>query len=227
MKEEVGKRIEKVRTSMHMTKEEFARILNISGQYLGIVERGKSQLSYEKLKILCELTGLSADYFLFGKEEGIEDKASKELEGLTGNEIQEGCEMLCKLAKLLRNKKQSRSCLKIFVWFENNILTSKHLFGKIWVCRILQKRGGKCQMKSTGIVRKIDELGRVVIPMELRHQYKINEKDPLEIFVDGSSIILKKHEQSCTFCGSTKKVEGFGDKLICPKCIEKISKLNK
>ena len=49
-------------------------------------------------------------------------------------------------------------------------------------------------MKSTGILRKVDELGRVVIPIELRNKFDIQEKDPMEIFVDGSAIVLKKYE---------------------------------
>ena len=77
-------------------------------------------------------------------------------------------------------------------------------------------------MKSTGIVRKVDELGRVVIPIELRNQFKIKEKDPIEIFVDGSSIILKKFEMSCLFCGNTKKLVTYKDKLICNKCLKQI-----
>ena len=59
-------------------------------------------------------------------------------------------------------------------------------------------------MKSTGIVRRVDELGRVVIPIEIRNKFDIAEKDPIEIYVDGSNIILKKYEQSCIFCGSSK-----------------------
>lgn len=81
-------------------------------------------------------------------------------------------------------------------------------------------------IKSTGITRKVDELGRIVIPMELRTKLGIAEKDFLEIFVDGSSIILKKYTSNCTFCGSTKNLVSFGDKLICAKCKEKISKLD-
>ncbi|MBP3255424.1 MAG: AbrB/MazE/SpoVT family DNA-binding domain-containing protein [Clostridia bacterium] len=81
-------------------------------------------------------------------------------------------------------------------------------------------------MKSTGIVRKVDELGRVVIPIELRNQFGIAEKDPIEIFVDGSSIILKKYEKSCFFCGNTKKLSSYKDKLICNKCISQIQKLD-
>ena len=78
-------------------------------------------------------------------------------------------------------------------------------------------------MKSTAIIRKVDELGRVVIPIELRNTLKIAEKDPIEIFVEGTSIILKKHESTCIFCGSTKKLLTYKDKLICEKCAKQIS----
>ena len=80
-------------------------------------------------------------------------------------------------------------------------------------------------MKSTGIIRRVDELGRVVLPIELRNKFGITEKDPMEIYVDGSSIILKKYEPNCIFCGSSKKVTTFQDKVVCEKCINNISKL--
>lgn len=80
-------------------------------------------------------------------------------------------------------------------------------------------------MKSTGIVRKLDELGRVVIPIEIRNKFNIAEKDPIEIYVENSSIILKKFEPNCVFCGNTKNLMNFKDKLICPKCSEKIAEL--
>ena len=80
-------------------------------------------------------------------------------------------------------------------------------------------------MKSTGIIRKIDELGRVVIPMEMRNKLNIGEKDPMEIFSDGDSIILKKYEPSCVFCSNTKNLSKFKNKLICEKCAKKISEL--
>ena len=80
-------------------------------------------------------------------------------------------------------------------------------------------------MKSTGIVRKVDELGRVVIPIEIRNQFNIAEKDPIEIYVDGSSIVLKKYEPNCIFCGSTENLISYNDKLICEDCSKKISKL--
>ena len=80
-------------------------------------------------------------------------------------------------------------------------------------------------MKSTGIIRKVDELGRVVIPIELRNQFHIAEKDPIEIYVDGSSIILKKYEPNCIFCGNSKNLISYKDKLVCSKCAQKLSSL--
>jgi len=81
-------------------------------------------------------------------------------------------------------------------------------------------------MKSTGIVRKVDELGRVVIPIEIRNQFNIMEKDPIEIYVDGSSIVLKKFEPNCIFCDGTKDLLEYKDKLICANCSKKIGILN-
>ncbi len=73
-------------------------------------------------------------------------------------------------------------------------------------------------MKSTGIVRKVDELGRVVIPIELRRTLNIAEKDALEIYVDGEHIILKKYEPACIFCGNARNVTNYKGKNICPDC---------
>ncbi|MEE0865571.1 MAG: AbrB/MazE/SpoVT family DNA-binding domain-containing protein [Clostridia bacterium] len=81
-------------------------------------------------------------------------------------------------------------------------------------------------MKSTGIIRRMDELGRVVIPIEIRNQFDIVEKDPMEIYVDGSSIVLKKFEPNCIFCGNTKNLLEYKDKLICEKCLKKIGNLS-
>ena len=78
-------------------------------------------------------------------------------------------------------------------------------------------------MKSTGIVRKVDELGRVVIPIELRRTLDIQIKDPLEIFVDGDKIILRKFSPSCIFCGEAKDIENFKGKNICPGCKAELS----
>ena len=77
-------------------------------------------------------------------------------------------------------------------------------------------------MKSTGIVRKVDELGRIVVPMELRKTMDIKEKDPIEIFTDGDSIILKKYADTCVFCGSDEDPARFSGKVICKNCLEKL-----
>ena len=79
-------------------------------------------------------------------------------------------------------------------------------------------------MKSTGIVRKVDELGRVVIPIELRRTLDIAEKDSLEIYVDGEQIILKKYSPACLFCGQAKDVTVFKSKNICPACLDELKK---
>ena len=77
-------------------------------------------------------------------------------------------------------------------------------------------------MKSTGIVRKVDELGRIVLPIELRRTLDILEKDSLEIYVDGNTIILKKYEPACIFCGNAKNVTHFKNKIICENCVKEI-----
>ena len=74
-------------------------------------------------------------------------------------------------------------------------------------------------MKSTGIVRKVDELGRVVLPIELRRTLGIAEKDALEIYVDGESIVLKKYEPACIFCDNAKDIIVFKNRNICSECI--------
>ena len=81
-------------------------------------------------------------------------------------------------------------------------------------------------MKSAGIIRRVDELGRVVIPIDMRTQLGIEEKDSVEIYTDGSSLILEKHEKKCVFCGCTKKLVDFKDKIICDRCISSLSKKN-
>lgn len=80
-------------------------------------------------------------------------------------------------------------------------------------------------MKATGIIRRVDELGRVVIPIEIRNQFNIVEKDPIEIFVDNSSIILKKFEPNCIFCGNTENLVEFKGRLVCDKCSKSINEL--
>ena len=80
-------------------------------------------------------------------------------------------------------------------------------------------------MKATGIVRKVDELGRVVIPIELRRIMNIDVKDGLEIFVDSDRIILKKYEPSCIFTGDTEDLVYFKGKLISRSVIDELTQI--
>lgn len=76
-------------------------------------------------------------------------------------------------------------------------------------------------MKATGIVRKVDELGKVVIPKELRRTLDIQENETsLEIYTEGSSIIFKKYERGCVFCGEAKETTKFKGKHICKTCLK-------
>ena len=79
-------------------------------------------------------------------------------------------------------------------------------------------------MKSTGIVRKLDDLGRIVLPIELRRTLEIEEKDPLEIFIEDNTIILKKYQPACIFCGNAKDVFTYKGRNVCPECIQDLNK---
>lgn len=79
-------------------------------------------------------------------------------------------------------------------------------------------------MKSTGVVRKVDELGRIVIPIELRRTMGIEERDALEIYVDGDKIILKKYEPACIFCGNAEEVVNYKGKNLCKSCLTELTK---
>ena len=80
-------------------------------------------------------------------------------------------------------------------------------------------------MKSTGIVRRMDELGRIVLPMEIRNTFDINPRDPLEIFVDEDRIVLRKYQPACIFCGNVEDNVIFGHKRVCKECAAKLSEL--
>lgn len=80
-------------------------------------------------------------------------------------------------------------------------------------------------MKETGIVRKVDELGRIVLPIELRRTLDISVKDALEIYVDGDTIMLKKYAPSCVFCAGSKSVTKYKDKNICSACLQALKQL--
>ena len=77
-------------------------------------------------------------------------------------------------------------------------------------------------MTSTGIVRRIDGLGRIVLPKELRAILDLNDRDPLEIYTEGNTIILKKYEPACIFCGDAKDVFNYNGKNICTECAKRM-----
>ena len=79
-------------------------------------------------------------------------------------------------------------------------------------------------MKNIGIVRKLDPLGRIVLPKELRKTLKLEEKDPMEIFVEGDLVILKKYEPACVFCGEANNVQNFRGKNVCHKCAKELGR---
>ena len=80
-------------------------------------------------------------------------------------------------------------------------------------------------MKSTGIIRQLDSLGRIVLPIELRRSLNINSKDLLEIIVDGNAVVLRKYEPNCAFCGGECKLSSYRGKLICKRCLKEIKEL--
>ena len=85
-------------------------------------------------------------------------------------------------------------------------------------------RNGGNDMKSTGIVRKVDELGRIVLPIELRRTLDIAERDPLEIYTEGNdTIILKKYQPTCVFCGDARGVKVFKGKNVCADCAKSLA----
>ena len=79
-------------------------------------------------------------------------------------------------------------------------------------------------MKSTGITRRIDQLGRIVLPKELCRTMNIKEKDALEIYVDGDRIILQKHESGCVFCGELDNLKSYRERSICKSCRASMAK---
>ena len=79
-------------------------------------------------------------------------------------------------------------------------------------------------MKSTGIVRNIDELGRIVVPKEMRTRLGIKNGDPVEFFVEGNKILLAKYNDVCSFCGNADTLSEFKEKRICKKCLDEIKR---
>lgn len=84
---------------------------------------------------------------------------------------------------------------------------------------------GAVMMKDTGIVRRVDDLGRIVIPMELRRTLGINVKDPIAIFVEGDKVILMKHRDACAICGDTEaEMVEIKGRAVCANCVTAVKK---
>lgn len=82
-------------------------------------------------------------------------------------------------------------------------------------------------MKPAGVVRKVDQLGRIVLPKSLRKRYLMNEGDPVEIFVQGDHIILERYRPKCVFCGSMNEVREFKDRYVCSECMGEMGYLKR
>lgn len=80
-------------------------------------------------------------------------------------------------------------------------------------------------MKTTGMFRQLDSLGRIVLPIELRRTLDIKTKDMLEILVEGNSVVLRKYEPNCHFCGGSSGLTSYKDKMICRRCLKDIKEL--
>jgi transcriptional pleiotropic regulator of transition state genes len=98
----------------------------------------------------------------------------------------------------------------------NSILTNGESFAIIGKN---DEKGERCPMKSTGILKSVDELGRIVLPKKMREALDIDIRDQVEIFVEGDRIILKKYAQTCVFCNSDRDIQLFREKRICRACL--------
>jgi AbrB family transcriptional regulator, transcriptional pleiotropic regulator of transition state genes len=114
--------------------------------------------------------------------------------------------------------------LSNYEWYEGNAeAPSKH-----YNCKGFSKRLANLDteevkmMKPAGVVRKVDQLGRIVLPKSLRKRYLMNEGDPVEIFVQGDHIILERYRPKCVFCGSMVDVHDFKDRYVCGVCMEEM-----
>ena len=79
-------------------------------------------------------------------------------------------------------------------------------------------------MKSTGVIRKVDDFGRIVLPTDMRKFLDISIHDELEVYLDGSFIKVKKHKEACVFCGKSKNLTFFKDKPVCQNCLDELLK---
>ena len=103
LRRQMGERIRQIRNELKMNKEALAREIGVTGQFLGVVESGRSTISYDKLKKLCEISGYSADYIIFGKEADMVKNTKTKLEEYSDEQIRSACEIIQKLAIFMKN----------------------------------------------------------------------------------------------------------------------------
>lgn len=103
LQKQIGERIRCIRNEMKLSKVALAKELGITGQFLGVVEGGKSIISYDKLKKLCDLTGYSADYILFGKNDKSVTETKKQLQEFSEDQIQDACDAIKKIAIFIKS----------------------------------------------------------------------------------------------------------------------------
>lgn len=104
LKKQMGERIRKIRNELKMTKDALGKEMGLTGQFLGVVESGKSTLTYEKLKILCDISGYTSDYILFGKDSNLVTDTKENLKKYTDEEIEAACEMLKNISIFIKTK---------------------------------------------------------------------------------------------------------------------------
>lgn len=106
-----------------------------------------------------------------------------------------------------------------------NLLDKQIFVCYTYKCKLSERR--LMGMKSLGIVRKVDELGRIVLPKELRTKFDIAERDALEIYTEGDNkIVLKKYEPACTFCGDASSIFTFKGRNVCPSCAKELRNID-
>lgn len=99
---EIGRRIKQIRNEMGMTKDGLAKAIGVTGQFLGVVEAGKSAISYEKLRKLCEISGYSSDYILFGKRMEMLNETKALFLEYNEEQVEDACEILKRMSKIIR-----------------------------------------------------------------------------------------------------------------------------
>lgn len=106
LSKEMGERIRKIRNEMKLTKDALGKKLGVTGQFLGIVESGRSTMAYDKLKKLCEISNYSADFILFGKEPNLINETKELLQDFTEDQIQNACDIIMKMANIMKENKE-------------------------------------------------------------------------------------------------------------------------